>query len=175
MKHIIYINTKILVLLSIVFFGMLVPSFNATHTIQQTIVSTAVDMKQLICMANNIFYEAGSENTLGQAAVARVVMNRVRHGFGADPCKVIHQTTKIEDKKICQFSWVCEGKGPPNKLDPRYTKAMEVAYDVMANDAYKDVVPKNTLFFHSTSIEPEWPHKKVATIGNHAFYARNKK
>lgn len=151
------------------------PKVNATRYLQDRIVSKAVDMKQLICMANNIFYEAGSENTLGQAAVARVVMNRVRHGFGADPCRVIHQVTKIDDKKVCQFSWVCEGKGTPNRFDPRYTKAMTVAYDVMAHDAYNDVVPKSTLFFHATSIDPDWPHRKVATIGNHAFYARNKK
>ena len=179
MKHILYTNTKILVLLSVIIFGMLMPT-QATHTFQQIPqqVVTAVkkvDMKQLICMANNIFYEAGSESTQGQAAVARVVLNRVRHGFGADPCKVIHQTTVVEDKKICQFSWVCEGKIQPNKNDPRYIKAMDTAYAVMVNDDYRDVVPKSTLFFHNTSVEPIWPHRKVAVIGNHVFYAKNYK
>ena len=174
MKHLIYINTKILVLLGIIFAGMLAPSASTT-TIQQTIVAKAVDMKQLICMANNIFYEAGSETEAGKAAVARVVMNRVRHGFGADPCKVIHQVTKVDDKKICQFSWVCEGKGQPNKRDPKYIQSMTVAYDVMALDAHDDVVPKSTLFFHNTSVDPAWPYRKVATIGNHVFYARNHK
>ena len=152
----------------------------ATHHLQQIPhqVSTAVkkvDMKQLICMANNIFYEAGSEPIHGQAAVARVVLNRVRHGFGADPCKVIHQTTVVEDKRICQFSWVCEGKKQPNKNDPRYLKALDTAYAVMVNDDYHDVVPRSTLFFHNTSVEPIWPHRKVAVIGNHVFYAKNYK
>jgi spore germination cell wall hydrolase CwlJ-like protein len=179
MKHILYVNTKILVLLSLIFVSLLMPAkvkTNIAHTSDQIANSVKkIDMKQLICMANNIFYEAGSETVTGQAAVARVVMNRVRHGFGADPCKVIYQVTKIDDKKICQFSWVCEGKTTPNKNDPRYLKAMDTAYQVMVHDAYKDVVTKSTLFFHNTSVEPNWPHKRVVQIGNHIFYAKNYK
>ena len=176
-----------MVLLAIIVFGMLIPNQTKFELHDYTVKAVKhvdeyaakavkqVDMKHLICMANNIFYEARNEPTNGQAAVARVVVNRVKHGFGADPCKVIHQVTKVDDKKICQFSWVCEGKVQPNKNDPKYVKAMQIAYDVMAHDAYKDVVPKSTLFFHNTSVAPIWPHRKVAQIGNHIFYARNYK
>jgi len=154
-----------------------------TKPIEESKVAKTVDPKQLTCMAKNIFYEAGSESLNGQAAVARVVMNRMAHGFGKDPCAVIYQVSHvdklIEDEiqkvKICQFSWVCEGKNEPNKNSTRYKQAEQVAYNVLAHDAYTDVVPKSTLFFHNLSVDPLWPYKQVAKIGNHIFYSKAKK
>jgi spore germination cell wall hydrolase CwlJ-like protein len=146
-------------------------------------VAKVVDPKQLACMAKNIFYEAGNESILGQAAVARVVINRINHGFAKTPCAVVYQAQFVEKiiddeptkVKLCQFSWVCEGKGEPNINSPRYKQAHHVAYEVMANDAYSDVVPKSTLFFHNLTVDPLWPYKQVAKIGNHIFYSRAKK
>ena len=45
--------------------------------VEEPKVAKTVDPKQLACMAKNIFYEAGNESINGQAAVARVVMNRI--------------------------------------------------------------------------------------------------
>lgn len=150
---------------------------------EEKIVAKVVDPKQLACMAKNIFYEAGHESIMGQAAVARVVLNRVNHGFARNPCAVVYQAhfidRVIDDEivkiKLCQFSWVCEGKGEPNKNSQRYKQAYQVAYDVMANDAYNEVVPKSTLFFHNLQVDPLWPYKQVAKIGNHIFYSKHKK
>lgn len=164
-------NFKFLFIMSILLAGALLPN-KTVPTIQNTIHAKVVDMKQLICMANNIFYEAGSEPRKGQAAVAHVVLNRVRHGFGANPCKVINQVTHVNEKKICQFSWVCENKGPPNKRDKRYVKALQTAYEVMVLDMHKDVLPRSALYFHNTTVQPNWPHRKVAMIGNHVFYSK---
>ena len=154
-----------------------------TKPIEEPKVVKIVDPKQLTCMAKNIFYEAGSESLNGQAAVARVVMNRIAHGFGKDPCAVIYQTSyvdkliddEMQKVKLCQFSWVCEGKNEPNKNSTKYKQAEQVAYDVLAHDAYTDVVPKSTLFFHNLSVDPLWPYKQVAKIGNHIFYSKAKK
>jgi spore germination cell wall hydrolase CwlJ-like protein len=148
-----------------------------------TVVSKVVDPKQLACMAKNIFYEAGNESIMGQAAVARVVMNRVSHGFARTPCAVVYQSHVVEKVvddeltkvKLCQFSWVCEGKSDPNINSQRYKQAQQVAYDVMANDAYNDVLPKSALFFHNLNVDPLWPYKQVAKIGNHIFYSKTKK
>lgn len=144
-------------------------------------VAKKLDPTQLRCLATNIFYEAGAEPIQGQAAVARVVVNRVRHGFGPNPCKVVYQITylpkevdgQIAKVKVCQFSWVCEGNKKPNEHDPRYRQAMHIAYDVLAHDKYKDVVPKNTLFFHAVHVEPGWNYRKVKKIGNHIFYSKH--
>jgi spore germination cell wall hydrolase CwlJ-like protein len=147
-------------------------------------VAKAVDPKQLACMAKNIYYEAKGEPFNGQAAVARVVMNRVSHGFGSNPCNVIYQATYVEKEneygdmykaKLCQFSWVCDNKGEPNKNSQSYLQAKEIAYDVMAYNAYEDVVPKSTLFFHNLSAQPSWPYQQVKKIGNHIFYSKEKR
>lgn len=160
--------------LILLFLGMLVTS--PTQSLQQNLVPeiklAKVDPKQLACMAKNIFYEAGGEAIHGQAAVARVVMNRVAHGFANTPCNVVYQKTAVEDRVICQFSWVCEGKGEPNKNSQRYKVAQQVAFDVMVLGMYADVVPKSTLFFHSVNVDPMWPFRKVATIGGHVFYSK---
>jgi spore germination cell wall hydrolase CwlJ-like protein len=146
-------------------------------------VAKFVDPKQLNCLAKNIFYEAGSEPLSGQAAVARVVMNRVAHGFGKNPCDVIYQSNyvdkviddEIQKVKLCQFSWVCEGKTEPNKNSLKYKQAERVAYDVLAYDAYAEILPRTALFFHNLHVDPLWPYKQVAKIGNHIFYSKHKK
>lgn len=149
------------------------------HTPAPIPIHKKVDMAQVKCLATNIFFEAGSEPYLGQVAVARVVMNRVRHGFASSPCKVIYQSNYIEqgDSRVkrCQFSWVCEGKSKPNERDPRFKQAMDIAFKVLAYDAYKEVLPRSALFFHANYIEPNWPHRKIKQIGNHIFYARSYK
>ena len=166
--------TSILILLVGILFVQ--PQSLMPHEMTVPVMNTKlVDMKQLNCMATNIYYEAGKEPIKGQAAVARVVMNRIQHGFAKSVCAVVYQKTVIQDKLICQFSWVCEGKEGPNKNSYRYAVAKQVAYDVMVNGMYKDVVPKSTLFFHAITVNPLWPYKQVAIIGNHVFYSKAKK
>lgn len=174
----------VLLFLSIVFIIDQMTNVVETNLIiAETKIAKAVDPKQLNCLAKNIFYEAGGEPLNGQAAVARVVMNRIKHGFGKNPCDVIYQASHvdrlIDDEmqkvKLCQFSWVCEGKGEPNKNSPKYKQAERVAYQVLAYDEYKDVVPNTTLFFHNLHVDPLWPYKQVAKIGNHIFYSKAKK
>ena len=180
------IFTSILVLV----FGIVLVNIDnhveeATETVEEVVkVAKVVDPKQLACMAKNIFYEANGEPIHGQAAVARVVLNRIKHGFGSNPCNVIYQANYIEKQneegdtykqKVCQFSWVCEGKGEPNKNSPGYIQAKAIAYDVLAYDAYEDVVPKSTLFFHNLTVTPSWPYQHAKKIGNHIFYSKGKR
>jgi spore germination cell wall hydrolase CwlJ-like protein len=178
--------TTMLVLIYGLFLSGSITQMNKPEPIVQAHaeIKKIVDPKQVACMAKNIFYEAGGESVLGQAAVARVVMNRVQHGFGKNPCEVVYQTTHLdkintdglaERVKLCQFSWVCEGKSEPNKNSQRYIQAQQVAYEVMVNDGYNDVVPKSTLFFHNIHVDPMWPYKQVKRIGNHIFYSKHKK
>lgn len=175
---------KILVYLSLLLLGFMVATPVANQGVKYVAPIVKVDLVQLACMAKNIFYEAASESVLGQAAVARVVMNRVAHGFAKTPCKVIYQSTDVEKideegetniVKVCQFSWVCEGKDEPSKNNSKYLQAKQIAYDVLASDAYKEVVPKTTLFFHNLTVNPGWAYKQVAQIDNHVFYSKGKK
>ena len=169
-------NTKVLAHVFFLFLALMVMPKSISNTEPMAVpVMSRIDVKQLQCMAKNIFYEAGSESIIGQAAVARVVLNRIQHGFAKTPCAVIYQTTTIAESKVCQFSWVCEGKGEPNKNSQRYLVAQQVAYDVMVHDKYKDVIPKSVLFFHNLTVTPLWPYAEALRIGNHIFYARAKK
>lgn len=164
-------------------FDQIIMTAESDSTTEETKIAKVVDPKQLKCLAKNIFYEAGSEPLNGQAAVARVVMNRIAYGFGKNPCDVVYQASNVnkvvDDEmlkvKQCQFSWVCEGKGDPNINNPKYKQAERVAYNVLAYDEYKDVVPRTALFFHNLNVDPLWPYKQVARIGNHIFYSKAKK
>lgn len=154
-------------------------AFNAIHHQQlvndaqeETRTATAVNQSHLRCLATGIYYEAASETLIGQAAVARVIMNRVLHGFASNPCKVVYQTSNKNGNKSCQFSWVCEGKTTPNEDNPRYQNAMLIAKQVLVEDKWSDIIPNNTLFFHNKKISPGWVYKRVTTIGNHVFYAK---
>ena len=69
----------------------------------------------LMCLAFNIYHEARSQSTIGQLAVAQVVMNRVDDDrFPDTVCEVVKQavTHKGTNKPIlhrCSFSWWCDG------------------------------------------------------------------
>ena len=175
--------TSFVFLILVVMFTSETSIIESTKTVEEVKVAKTVDPKQLKCLAMNIFYEAGNESLNGQAAVARVVMNRIASGFGKNPCAVVYQATHVnklvddemQQVKQCQFSWVCEGKGDPNKNNIKYKQAEQVAYDVLAYDAYTEVIPESALFFHNLTVDPLWPYKQVAKIGNHIFYSRVKK
>lgn len=195
---------KFLTTLGILFLGMwlvinretllVIPEILAEdeEVVQLPVKPKYVDAKQLKCLATNIFYEAGSEPEKGKQAVARVVMNRVAHGFASNPCSVVYQVSTIlvpvnneveytdgenpmKRVKLCQFSWVCESdRRPLNVNDPRYKQSERIAYNVLAHDAYKDVVPSTVLFFHNLWVNPMWPYRKVVKIGNHIFYEKHR-
>jgi spore germination cell wall hydrolase CwlJ-like protein len=191
------LNASLVVLLLLSIFVFVFPSIKKSIEMQdevnEMIVRSAgsladvsrklVDVKQLKCLATNIFYEAGNETVQGQAAVARVVMNRIKYGFGRTPCDVVYQSTTVERTvdektkwvKLCQFSWVCEGKSPPNQNSAKYKASEKIAYEVLVENKHKDVVPNNTLFFHNLTVDPMWPYRQVAKIGNHIFYSKTKK
>lgn len=168
-----YMRWYVLIPFIIVAANIAAPLYDATHKLPK---AKFVDLAQVKCLAVNIFHEARNESTIGQAAVARVVVNRVNHGFANSVCSVVYQSTiNTDGNKICQFSWVCENKNKPNDRDPQYLRAKHIAYEVLALDMYKDIVPKSALFFHAKHVDPMWPYRKVVEIGNHIFYSKQKK
>lgn len=181
-------STKIIAILIAMTIGitLLLNTVNTEteEVVTEIVEAKPVDNRQLKCLAENIYYEAGNESLDGKAAVARVVMNRVKYGFASTPCNVVYQVTTItkidEDTldqyrvRMCQFSWVCEGRKKPSINDPKYIQALDIAYQVLAYDAYQDVLPRSALFFHNLTVDPFWPYKQVAKIGNHIFYSKQK-
>ena len=86
--------------------------------------------QQMICIAENIYFEARAESIEGKAAVANVTRNRVKSSlFPNTYCEVVYQgpvreswkTKQHKDladedrvyyprKHRCQFSWYCDGQ-----------------------------------------------------------------
>ena len=134
--------------------------------------------KELRCLADNIYYEAGSEPFEGKVAVAMVSINRAESGKFPDTiCGVISQKTKItvvEQNKpitrfICQFSWFCEKKRSPSSSNGRWEEAFEVAKMVLL-DGYRIPLLEGAMYFHAIHVHPGWKLPRVAKVGNHIFY-----
>jgi len=132
--------------------------------------------KQLECMADNIYYEARGEGTLGMVAVARVVINRAEDPRWPDtPCGVVYDGAKYGKENAhlqrgkCQFSWLCQGTRP-KKPDPvLYSQAWRVAYEVLVERKWDDRFAGLT-FYHADYVKPKWPYRFVKKVGRHLFY-----
>jgi spore germination cell wall hydrolase CwlJ-like protein len=124
------------------------------------------DKKQIKCMAENTYFEAGHEPTKGKIAVNNVVLNRVKDKrFPKTPCAVINQRTA----RVCQFSWKCEG-GKRIADMTAYRKATTVAENVYLGN-YSDVT-KGAKFYHADYVSPSWGRvfDRTTKIGAHIFY-----
>ena len=140
-----------------------------------TFVTVADRERELKCLAQNIYYEAGYEPFEGKVAVAQVTLNRMESGkFPDDVCGVIFQKSVIYDKVICQFSWYCENAGVRKPVNPAaYNESMAVAKKVLLEGFRLDGL-KNALYYHADYVSPRWGKEKIATIGRHIFYSDNK-
>ncbi|MCR4301881.1 MAG: cell wall hydrolase, partial [Sulfuricaulis sp.] len=60
--------------------------------VMHTVFTRQADMRNLTCLALNVYFEARGEPSAGQFAVAEVTMNRVASGRYPDTvCGVVHQ------------------------------------------------------------------------------------
>lgn len=127
--------------------------------------------RQLNCLALNVYYEAGGEPYEGKLAVAQVTLNRVNHDAFPDTiCDVVKQKTVVNDKTICQFSWICEKGFIEQEIARiRKTDSYRAAKAVLFNGARLPELA-DALYFHSINISPSWRAKIVAVIGGHVFY-----
>lgn len=122
--------------------------------------------KQVDCLADNIYYEAGYEPEKGKVAVALVTMNRLQdERFGKDICSVVKQKVN----STCQFSWFCEGKKRVANTFV-YGQAREVALFVYANYEKMHDFTSGALYYHADYVNPRWKLEKTTTIGRHIFY-----
>ena len=134
-------------------------------------ITADVRMKELDCLARNIYFESASEPFEGKVAVAQVTMNRVESGRFADSvCGVVHQKSIIYSKVICQFSWYCESPATLKVRAPDlYRESYEVAKKVLL-EGFRLPSLNNAIYYHADYINPGWRKEKIAKIGRHIFY-----
>jgi len=129
-----------------------------------------INNKQLICLAKNVYYEAGGESDKGKAAVAHVTLNRANSPLFPDSvCNVVYQ----KSRGVCQFSWVCMRKAQPRTHTDRWEESLRIAREALKGEVRDPTY--GALFFHAVYVKPSWSRtfKKTIRIGNHIFYRRS--
>lgn len=125
--------------------------------------------RSLECLAGAIYYEAATESTDGQRAVAQVVMNRVRHmAFPKTICGVVFQGS--ERSTGCQFSFTCDGSLARSANAQGWRRAWEVADQALSGVVFAPVGLGT--HYHANYVVPYWASSlaKNAVIGTHIFY-----
>lgn len=125
------------------------------------------EMREIRCLAMNIYHEARGEPGMGKYAVAQVTLNRVKSpNYPNDVCRVVHQRVK----ETAQFSWTLDDLTDIPKESKAWIDAIRVAREVYRQEKTVDV--GHALFYHADYVKPRWAvHKvRVAKIGRHIFY-----
>ena len=131
---------------------------------------TKETQKQIDCLAENIYFEAGYESRQGKEAVALVTLNRMQDPrFPKDICGVVKQKTT----SVCQFSWFC--KNPSIRNRDVYEDAQNVAVYVYANYENLKDITQGALYYHADYVNPRWKLEKTTVIGRHIFYKESGK
>ena len=126
--------------------------------------------RQMQCLAEAVYFEARSEPEDGQAAVAQVVLNRVRSGnYPANVCGVVYQDRNRPF--ACQFSFACEGKSLRIEEPGPWAVAVRIAQNVASGAVYNPQVGE-AVNYHANYVMPYWAStlQRVDRIGHHIFY-----
>ena len=131
-----------------------------------------VDKKELDCMAANIYFEASTQERIGKIGVAQVTMNRVRSPeFPNSVCEVVYQGPKNKkNKRLCQFSWYCDGKPDIIRNKRVWRECVYVAKYVILGGVPD--ITYNSTHYHADYVQPWWAKKmeKTVKLGDHIFY-----
>jgi hypothetical protein len=136
-----------------------------------TLIDPKDTQRQMRCLAEAIYFEARSEPEAGQAAVAEVVLNRVRSGlYPTTVCGVVYQDRNRPF--ACQFSFACEGKSLRIEEPGPWAVATRIADEVVSGKTFLPDVAE-AVNYHATYVSPFWKGylKRVDKIGMHIFYA----
>lgn len=120
------------------------------------------------CLASAVLYEAGDDRE-GQAAVAQVVLNRVRHpAFPHSVCGVVFQGS--ERSTGCQFTFTCDGalNRPPSPGAWQRARATATAFLQGETDPRVGMATH----YHTDWVHPYWSGTldKIARVGTHLFF-----
>ncbi len=135
---------------------------------------TIYSVKDVNCLAKNIYFEARDQKPKGQIAVALVTINRVKSKrFPNSICKVVEQANRKNGKLVlykCHFSWFCDGKSDTPRDKMSWDISLLIARAMLRNPM-RDFLHGAT-HYHRIDVDPYWNKKmlKFSTIGDHIFY-----
>jgi hypothetical protein len=138
--------------------------------VQNPLPASVFDAKQQKCLAQGIYFEARGEPESGQAAVAQVILNRVRNpAYPKTICGVVYQNEKFRNR--CQFSFACDGRSEKIAEQRQWETAKRVGRDVTEGKIWIAEVGDST-HYYANYVRPGWARRmiKMDTIGAHLFY-----
>ncbi|MBB6408386.1 cell wall hydrolase [Mesorhizobium sangaii] len=147
------------------------PMAKGDHSwIQNPLPASVFSKKEQACLANGIYFEARSESVRGQAAVAQVILNRVRNpAYPNSICGVVYQNDSWFNR--CQFSFACDGRRKRIDSPVAYKTAQDIAMAVTAGKIFIPEVGSST-HYYAQYVHPGWARtmQKMTKIGLHIFY-----
>lgn len=120
------------------------------------------DVKEVTCLAQNIYHEARGESPTGRRAVAHVTLNRVKSPRYPDTiCEVVYQPE--------QFSWTASGPGDLSE-PAAFENALVVAINAMSGLS-RDPTGGADHYYNHHKVTPYWSASFETTrvIGQHTF------
>lgn len=127
-------------------------------------------LKDLECLAWNLYFEARGGTRAEQIAVAYVPINRASsHRFSRDICTNVFQYGWAGGKRRYQFSWAGIVRGPNwRREDATWTRMQIIALDVYQGRV-RDTANGAT-YFHHTRIGPSPGARGTVVLGSHVFW-----
>ena len=137
---------------------------------QKVIAQRRVRLAEENCLARAVYFEARSESELGQLAVAKVILNRVKDpNYPNTICGVVYQGSG--SRNSCQFSFACDGLPDDVKQPGAWANSKRIAQMAIAGDAKVAAIGSATNY-HADYVKPKWAKnmKRLIKIGHHIFY-----
>lgn len=132
-------------------------------------VGSDADRRRAVrCLGLAVYYEAAFEPPEGQAAVAQVVLNRVRdRDFPPTVCGVVFQGASIDYG--CQFTFVCDGSMVYGEERWLWARAERTAQLALAGQLTSAV--GTATYYHADYVSPGWSDLlQLGQVGRHIFY-----
>jgi hypothetical protein len=124
------------------------------------------------CLAAAVYYEAASQSDQGEAAVAQVVLNRLRNPlFPKTVCGVVFQGS--QQSTGCQFTFTCDGSLNRTPDPEGWVRAKRIAERALEGYVEKSV--GEATHYHANYVVPYWNTSlvKLTQISAHIFYRWN--
>ncbi len=128
---------------------------------------------ELTCLARAVYFESRSESEMGQLAVAKVVLNRLKDpNFPKTICGVVYQGS--ERRNSCQFSFACDGLPDIVRSAEAWSRSKRIAERALADDPAVRML--HAVNYHADYVNPRWSKtmKRLVRIGHHIFYSHRK-
>ncbi|MEZ5810690.1 MAG: cell wall hydrolase [Rhizobiaceae bacterium] len=138
--------------------------------VKRPLPASVFSKREQQCLTAGVYFEARGESVAGQAAVAQVILNRVRNpDYPNSVCGVVYQNKSWRNR--CQFSFACDGIRDRVASPAHWKTAEEVAQAVTAGVIWFPEVGSAT-HYHATYVHPRWARtmQRMQKIGQHIFY-----